>query len=222
MPVGLDRIREYTMTSPECVEVMKDALKYNDANGIEGDVVECGVWKGGNIILARALSPHRICWAYDTFTGMTAPDDVDGAWAKQKFGIRSQPGHKSNKSYIDGKWLAIPVEYVKNNMRAFDVFDESKIRFVQGPVEKTLRDDKNLPEKISLLRLDTDWYASTKIELDVLYPRLAPGGLLIIDDYGHWQGSRQATDEYFVSQKIAWQYIDEKMFSVMMRKPLPC
>jgi O-methyltransferase len=219
VPVGLDRIREYTMTSPECIEVMKSALKEIDDKGIEGDIVECGVWKGGNIILARALSPHRVCWAYDTFTGMTAPDDVDGAWAKQKFDIRSQPGHKSRKSHIDGKWLAIPVDDVKQNIRAFDLYDETKLRFVRGPVEKTLLDAKNIPDKISLLRLDTDWHASTKVELEVLYPRLSPGGVLIIDDYGHWQGSRIATDEYFAESPLPLEYIDEKKFSVFTRKP---
>ena len=54
-----------------------------------------------------------------------------------------------------------------------------------------------VPEQIAILRLDTDWYESTKTELEVLYPRLAPGGICILDDYGHWQGARQAVDEYF-------------------------
>lgn len=205
------------MTSPACIEAMTKALKEIDASGVEGDVVECGVWKGGNIILARALSPHRVCWAYDTFSGMTAPEEIDGSWAKEKFALRSQPGHQSKKSHIPGKWLAIPVDHVKNNLRAFGVFDEAKLSFVSGPVEKTLRDSRNLPDKISLLRLDTDWHSSTKVELEVLYPRLVSGGVLIIDDYGHWQGSRIATDEYFASNPIAFEQIDE--FSVVARKP---
>ncbi len=212
----LGRIREYTMTSPENIEAMTNLLQENDAGGIEGDIVECGVWKGGNIILARAYSPERVCWAYDTFCGMTAPDEVDGAWAKQKFNIRSQPGHVSKKSHIPGKWLAIPAEDVKNNLRAFGVYDEARIRFVEGPVEATLSDINNLPEKISLLRLDTDWHASTKIELEVLYPRLVPGGVLIVDDYGHWQGSRIAVDEYFADNPITLTPIDK--FSVIARK----
>ncbi len=212
----LARIREYTMTSPENIEVMTRVLQENDANGIEGDIVECGVWKGGNIILARAYSPQRVCWAYDTFSGMTAPDDVDGPWAKQKFGIRSAPGHVSKKSRIPGKWLAIPAEDVKNNIRSFGLFDEAKLRFVEGSVETTLKDSSNIPEKISLLRLDTDWHASTKIELETLYPRLVPGGALIVDDYGHWQGSRIAVDEYFADDPITLTPIDK--FSVIAIK----
>lgn len=111
--------------------------------------------------------------------------------------------------------LAIPAEDVKANIRAFDKYDETKLRFVEGPVEQTLIGD-SLPETISLLRLDTDWYASTKIELEVLYPRLSVDGTLIVDDYGHWQGSRAAVDEYFADKPIELQWIDK--FSVMARK----
>ena len=71
--------------------------------------------------------------------------------------------------------------------------------FRQGDVADTLADASTLPEKISLLRLDTDWYESTKIELETLYPRLAKRGILIIDDYGQWAGQKQAVDEFFAA-----------------------
>jgi O-methyltransferase len=79
---------------------------------------------------------------------------------------------------------------------------------VPGRVEETLAFD--LPDQIALLRLDTDWYESTKVSLEQLYPRLVPGGVLIIDDYGHWQGCRKAVDDYFykTDQKILLQRID--------------
>lgn len=80
------------------------------------------------------------------------------------------------------------------------------INFIIGPVEKSLLLEKNLPKKISVLRLDTDWYASTKIELEILYQRLVQGGVLIIDDYGHWQGCRKAVDEYFFNKK-KWLHV---------------
>jgi hypothetical protein len=69
-------------------------------------------------------------------------------------------------------------------------------------------EEKNLPEQISILRLDTDWYTSTKIELEVLYKKLVKGGILIIDDYGHWQGARKAVDEYFKNKNIWLHYVD--------------
>ena len=80
-----------------------------------------------------------------------------------------------------------------------------KINFIKGPVEKTLIMKQNLPSKISVLRLDTDWYKSTKIELEILYPRLVKGGILIIDDYGYFEGARKAVDEYFIEKK--WLHI---------------
>lgn len=82
------------------------------------------------------------------------------------------------------------------------------MHFIKGKVEDTLRDERNLPEKIAVLRLDTDWYESTKVELEVLYPRLRPGGVLIIDDYGYWQGARKAVDEYFADRPVLLHRID--------------
>jgi len=79
-------------------------------------------------------------------------------------------------------------------------YPEQQIHFVEGLVEETL--PAEAPEEIALLRLDTDWYSSTKHELEQLYPRLAPGGVLILDDYGHWQGARRAVDEYFAENQI--------------------
>ena len=73
-------------------------------------------------------------------------------------------------------------------------YDIARTHFVAGDVEQTI--PGVVPEQISLLRLDTDWYESTRHELKHLYPRLIRGGVLIIDDYGHWKGARQAVDEY--------------------------
>ena len=73
-------------------------------------------------------------------------------------------------------------------------YNPKLIHYVKGKVETTI--PEQAPKQISLLRLDTDWYASTKHELENLFPRLSPGGILIIDDYGDWQGARKAVDEY--------------------------
>jgi O-methyltransferase len=81
--------------------------------------------------------------------------------------------------------------------------------FIKGDVAQTLRDAQALPERISVLRLDTDWYESTRLELEILYPRLQPGGVLIADDYGYWGGARKAIDEYFAAHpKPFFQYVD--------------
>lgn len=206
------QVAPYTKTSRERRAAMISALNLIDAQKIEGDIVECGVWRGGNIMLARYLSPKRTCWLYDTFSGMTEPGPED----KSKSGRMAIDGYQARKD-IGQNWCDVSVDEVKDALRATDTFDEEKIRFVVGDVLDTLTLTENLPERISLLRLDTDWYASTKMELEVLYPRLVPGGILIVDDYGHWQGARQAVDEYFVGQNVEIKQIDYT--GIMMVKP---
>lgn len=186
------------------------ALRLVDREKIPGDIVECGVWAGGNIILARKLSPHRVCWLYDTFAGMSEPEDIDvttsGKKASDSYNSKMQAGRK---------WAGVSVEQVRQNFEACGVLDDSRLRFVEGKVEDTLLVPKNLPDKIALLRLDTDWHASTKAELEILYPRLSPGGVLIVDDYGHWQGARKAVDDYLPGAE--WTKIDYT--AVMLVKP---
>lgn len=178
------QVTPYTKTGRERMQAMINACIAIDEKEISGDIVECGVWKAGNIIIARKLSPNRVCWLYDTFTGMTEPQDVDihhDGWA-----AKHKPG-----------WCAASVEEVTEILADNRVLDNRLTRFIIGDVIQTLLVRENLPEKIALLRLDTDWYASTLVELQILYPRLERGGFLIVDDYGHWQGARRAVDEYF-------------------------
>jgi hypothetical protein len=183
------------MTSRKRVEAMASALQKIDDENIAGDVVECGVWKGGNIILARKMSPDRVCWLYDTFEGMTEPGKHDhhrdGESAKTRYDEILKRG---------GGWCRAPLDQVKDNLAVTGVLDETKLRFVVGSVEKTLLKPENIPEQIAICRLDTDWHDSTKIELEMLYPKLASGGVLIVDDYGHWKGARKAVDDYFKSK----------------------
>jgi O-methyltransferase len=194
--------REYTMTSKEVMFSLYQAVRFVADRQIMGDFVECGVWRGGSSLLAalsfRQLEKLRagsIClqhprqfWLYDTFEGMTQPTSVD-----------VDIGGHTAQDYIDqfgdeGHWCYADLDDVRRTFTAYG-FDDNELRLVKGDVIDTLK--KTLPERIAILRLDTDWYESTKLELEVLYPRLVRGGVLIIDDYGHWEGSRQAVDEYF-------------------------
>lgn len=183
-----DLVRPYTSSPQERVNAMISALRKIEAEKIHGDVVECGVWRGGNIMLARMIAPDRICWLYDTFSGMTRPGPEDK---------RRDGGPAMDRFSTGAPWCASSIPKVRNYLTLTGTLDDEKLRFVEGDVCETLMDRANLPDRISILRLDTDWYKSTKVELEVLYPRLVPGGVLIIDDYGHWQGARKAVDEYF-------------------------
>lgn len=208
VPRNLDReflpiyeaCRPFTMTSPDCLYAVYSAVKYVVANQIAGDVVECGVFKGGSIMTAAHALNHfgdrtRRLYLYDTFAGMTEPTakDVD-------FAGRKPSEHLStwNATRLD-QMANCSLEDVRHNVFTCPYPPEQFV-FVQGPVEKTI--PATMPGQISILRLDTDWHESTKHELIHLFPLLAPGGVLIIDDYGFWQGAREAVDDYFQRNRV--------------------
>jgi hypothetical protein len=153
--------------------------------------VECGVWRGGSSILAaltfqRLGDSDREYVLFDTFAGMTEPTEADGAEVRRRWEDQQDEGHN--------RWAYTSREEVEANLRGAGV-DAEAVRLVEGPVEETI--PAHAPERIAILRLDTDWYESTRHELVHLYDRLEPGGVLLIDDYGRWQGARRAVDEYF-------------------------
>ncbi len=178
----------YSMTSPLRMWTLLKAVKY--AEQIDGDIVECGVWRGGNMMLAKAVS-DKCVWLYDTFAGMTEPTEHDVA----SDGRVASPIHAARQEQDHNAWAYASVEEVRANFARHGLLDD-KVIFRKGMVEDTLKAD-TLPEQISVLRLDTDWYESTLIELEILYPRLSVGGVLIIDDFGTWLGAKRAVDEYF-------------------------
>ncbi|MBD2133993.1 class I SAM-dependent methyltransferase [Sphaerospermopsis sp. FACHB-1094] len=196
-----NKVKPYTMTSVERLNALIKATEYIISNEIDGDMVECGVWKGGSA-MAMALkmkemgSIYKKIHLYDTFEGMSSPTGFDktfdGGDAIKKFSQTKITDSSSN-------WCYSPLGTVTENCYSTG-YPTDKFVFVKGKVEDTL--PLNLPSSISLLRLDTDWYESTKKELEYLFPLLSPNGILIIDDYGHWQGARKAVDEYFKSKNI--------------------
>jgi O-methyltransferase len=190
-----ERAAPYTMTSVERMYALYQGLRHIEAAGLEGDVVECGVWRGGSSMLAAATlrvlgDETRTLWLYDTFEGMSEPGERDVALT----GVRmADVWDRHRDDHASDLLCYSTLDEVRANMAGAGL-PEGRLRFVQGKVEETIPGEA--PERIALLRLDTDWYESTRHELEHLYPRLAPGGVLIIDDYGHWQGARQAVDEY--------------------------
>jgi hypothetical protein len=177
-----------------------NACKYAIENDIDGDFVECGVWRGGNALVMAELiklyqSPKKV-WMYDTFTGMTFPTKRD----KDFLGNDAVQMYQKHQRVGFNESLGGPasLEEVKQNFKDKNLFGNN-LNFICGDVKETLSAEKNLPRSISVLRLDTDWYASTILELETLYPRLTVEGTLLIDDYGHWQGSRAAVDQYFIN-----------------------
>ena len=191
---AISRARPYTLTGIDRMIALSNAVTHVADNDIPGDIVECGVWRGGSMMLAAlTLMAHgetdRLLHLYDTFEGMSSPtgDDVS-------FDDRTAQSQLDDDPKMTGVGCRAEIDEVRANLEGTR-YPAANIRYVKGRVEDTI--PGHLPEAIAILRLDTDWYESTRHELEHLYPRLSPGGLLIIDDYGHWKGARKAVDEYF-------------------------
>lgn len=192
-------VSPFTMTGIERVQALVNAVRYVVQARVEGAIVECGVWKGGSMMaVARTLlevgESHRELWLFDTFTGLTEPSDLD-----------SSAGGLTAKSYInqagnlagahrESHLCIANVETVRVNLEATG-YPPSHLHFVVGDVLETLPVEELV--RIALLRLDTDWYESTRHELDHLFSKMTPGGVLICDDYNFWMGHRKAIDDYF-------------------------
>lgn len=194
--------KQFTMTSKARMHALFGAVEHIVRLDIPGDFVECGVWKGGSsMLVALALMElnerSRKIYLYDTFKGMPKPTDDD-----YRVGDRSALAKNQWKK----EWCFSPLSEVKKNM-ALTRYPKSKLMFIKGKVEKTI--PNTTPSQIALLRLDTDWYESTRHELIHLFPLVSKNGVLIIDDYGYWAGSKKAVDEYFTNKSIPINRIDD-------------
>lgn len=186
-------VRRRTMTSSDKLFGLITAVRYVVEHDIPGDIVECGVWRGGSMqaaamALLQAGSTSRNLYLFDTFEGMPPPSEVD----RRRDG-RSAAELLASADKDAPVWAIADLDDVRQGMEAVG-YPTDNVHYVEGMVEDTIPDQA--PDVISILRLDTDWYASTRHELTHLYPRLSSGGVLIIDDYGYWQGSRKAVEEF--------------------------
>jgi hypothetical protein len=191
-------VQPYTLTSHERVFALRQAVTYIVRASIPGAIVECGVWRGGSMLaVARTLlelgDTSRELYLFDTFDTMPPPGshDVDVF------------GHHAS-SYYEAALANPGYAYLpEDEVRALLVdtgYPEQRLHFVRGMVEETI--PGNAPDRIALCRLDTDWYESTAHEMEHLYPRMAAGGVLLVDDYGHYQGAKLAVDEYLAAHHL--------------------
>ena len=192
------QVRRYTMTSPRRIAALCDSVEYAVRSGVPGAVVECGVWKGGSMMAAaltllRLDAVDRDLYLFDTFAGMPPPTDDDVFSAYDGYNPMRRWRRRQREGGANA-WHYVPVEEVRAAVLSTG-YPADRVHLVEGRVEDTL--PGAAPGEIAVLRLDTDWYAGTKHELETLYPRLSPGGVLILDDYGHYEGARRAADEYF-------------------------
>ena len=184
----------------------KSCIDYIIKNNIDGCLVECGVQEGRmELIWINELQKNnklKDIYLFDTFNGLTEPGLND-------FACETGPVHiyKDNTSVLKewknykinnetNGWCYCSLDNVKKNLKKTN-YPESYLHYVVGDVCKTLENNENIPKNIAVLRLDTDWYESSKIELVKLFPNVVKGGVVIFDDYYFWNGQKKATDEYF-------------------------
>jgi O-methyltransferase len=192
----IKRVRRYTLTTAPRIAAVVDAVDYVVGNRIEGAIVECGVWRGGSVMacalmLLRLGVRDRDLYLFDTFTGMPEPSSAD---VRSPYDGYSPHRRWRRLTSAGRQWSGVSAAAVRANLESTG-YPPERIHLVSGLVEETL--PEAAPGAIALLRLDTDWYASTLHELEQLYPLLEPGGVLIVDDYGHYEGARRAVEEYF-------------------------
>ena len=195
------RVEGYSLTSYERMFALHKAVQYISRAHIPGDMVECGVWRGGSsMMVAHTLlqcgDTDRRLYLYDTYEGMPAGSEND-----RDYGGRSSDEIFSPEKRADNlDNLAISIEEVSANLKGTK-YPQDKIVLVKGKVEETIPHQS--PEQIALLRLDTDFFESTYHELVHLWPRVVSRGVVIIDDYGHWKGARMAVDRFFEEQGLS-------------------
>lgn len=196
------QVEPYTMIGADRLQALIEAVRYVEKAQLPGAMVECGVWCGGAtmaamIVMLQLGRTNRDFYLYDTFEGMSTPTvhdrRIDGRHAMPEFNARRTGSDSAD-------WCRADLETVRTAVLSTG-YPAERIHFVKGKVEDTI--PATMPREIALLRLDTDWYESTRHEMIHLFPRLTPRGVLILDDYGHWQGARQAVDEYLDAHGIA-------------------
>ena len=196
----IEAVQPFTMTTPELLEALWRSVRWIADTSVPGAVVECGVWRGGSMMAAaRTLLERndvRDLYLFDTFAGMPPPTAEDKFSAYDGYDPMGHWRRRRRGSGDASSWHEVSVDEVRANVLSTG-YPPERVHMVQGRVEDTL--PGAAPDAIALLRLDTDWYESTRVEMEHLYPLLSPGGVLLLDDYGHYEGARRAVDEYLAA-----------------------
>ena len=204
------RVRGNTMTSFERLATLWQQVRYLDRYGIDGALVECGTWRGGSVgmmalaHLAACPTADRRLHLFDSFEGLPEPTAKDGTKAAQYASGRTTGALER----IDA--CTAPLEENRALLEGAIGYPSELLTYHQGWFQETVPVAAPSLGPIALLRLDGDWYESTVVCLEHLYPLVPPGGVVVIDDYGHWEGARRAVDEFIAetAEPILLSHID--------------
>ena len=209
------------MVTKRKVSELNTCLYKTITEEIVGDYVECGTYRGGlSALMLDTILYHNLdkkLWVYDTFQGMSEPSDLDISNKNEIAKVTFDASKNQLTGYAD--WCKATIDIVQSTLSIVSHEYEKYSNLIIGKVEDTLTHENNIPKKISLMRLDTDWYESTKIELEKFYHLLSVGGIVIIDDYRLWLGQKLAVDEFFDKlDKDAYQFVDGDDGSLIITK----
>lgn len=206
--IGRDfSIQAHTLVGFKRLENIEHCVQTVVSEGIPGDLIETGVWRGGSCVFMRGLlealgDEERVVWVADSFEGLPKPND------------RQYPDDKGNKLY-QMDVLAVPVESVKEVFERYGLLDD-RVRFLKGWFRDTL---PGAPiDRLAVLRLDGDMYESTMDVLTALYDKLSPGGFIIIDDYGAYAACRKAVHDFREERGISEEILEIDWTGVYWRK----
>lgn len=199
------KVLSHTMVGYERLMTLYHQAVFCERNGVPGSFVECGTWKGGAVgLMALANLQHankrRHLHLFDSFEGVPEPDAaVDGEAA---LAVAREVGGGT-----DGQLVGLPLsvgtlEANKELLERTIGYDADYLHYHKGWFQNTLPERAHEVGEIAILRLDGDWYASTKICLDYLFDRVVTGGFVIIDDYGSYDGCRKAVDEFIQARGL--------------------
>ncbi|BAS56440.1 MULTISPECIES: TylF/MycF/NovP-related O-methyltransferase [Leptolyngbya] len=171
-PLLLQQVQPYTLCTSDRLTNLAALCEYLNLNQIDGDFVECGTYKGGSAAVISTFLEDRHLWLYDSFAGMPPTTAKDGDDAKVWVGE-----------------CVGTIEDLKTILHTVGT-DEQSYTIRKGWFETTFQAE--LPEKVALLHCDADWYDSVTLVLETFYPRIVTGGCIVLDDFGYWEGCREA------------------------------
>lgn len=194
----------FSMIGHKRLDNIADCLQSVVTNRVPGDFVECGVWRGGASIFARAVlneigARDRTVWLADSFEGMPVRKEKDF----------SDPALETNL------YLKVSVEQVRENFERFGLLD-SNVKFIKGWFCDTLA--KSEIKSIGVLRLDGDYYSSTMDALNALYDRVSDGGYVIVDDYNAFASCKTAIHDFCTQRGIAPNFVPIDRHAIYWQK----
>ncbi len=211
------KVYPYTMVGYKRLSNAYELAKLAEKNKISGAFVECGVWRGGcsavMAFIAEKAKSNRKIWLFDSFEGLPEPIEKDGIQAKE-YARNKTSGKLSTINQCVG-----PLEDVEEIFFSKLKINKDNVEIKKGWFQDTLPEEKNKVGPIAILRLDGDWYESTKCCLDNLYDKVIYGGHIVIDDYGYWEGARVAVDEFLTERKVKPDFIKIDSAGICFKKP---